>query len=1159
MNSRHSSRRNILYKYNDIIGLNEYFQPVYDLTNEVGEYWKHFIPNDKFYDVLRKILDSLESGKADEKKSFWMQGNYGTGKSHATAVVKHLLSDEYGEIESFANNFDNVQLQSRLLNFRKKSKIFPVVLKGLSNVTDNSTFALVIQRAVKDALKKYRIRISTQSDFEKMLHHIENNPLHIGWEEVIAQHPQIRMYVKDKNALVKKLKSNDLETLHMLESMSSEIGTFFTYGKIADWLAEVITELKAKNIADYLMIFWDEFTSVLQHSNSGVLLTELQHIAELSVNKDIHIFAVTHKTIQQTEINRAKDEIEKALGRFCFLDYSMETITTYHIIGAAIQKKEKDKWEKIRDEKTEIMGKLISRIIGSDSSTRNSGLLKNLFPIHPFTAYLCTFIVRNIGSTERSIFSFLYDENRGFSRFIRENPHENKGVYLTADYLWDFFMSELERVDYQKFSPILDRFKLYGEKTEKENPAFSAIFKGVLLLNAQYKMVNVAEAREMLVAPSIDNIKSMFWGTEYQDTVQPALEFLDSAQIISGNPDNLYLVSSSSLPFTEIEKEKTALKSTENQIEKILSATQQAAMESMFTRGILRESEFRIFDASITGHLLKSKVEKVFKKDHALHFALLIAREPSEREQSRKTVQKILEEGGFENTVFILPEELFSSQLYEQYIEYRARAVVADKHSFQEEKQTNMEFSAKVLDQWIHSLNNVYAEWYLGINDPNTSEKQSKGKTSVSNFGEMANNILSEKIFYSGMEVIRQTKGNQNVWKKEMSKVCAENFLFASGLDDLQSRTPSAPNKETREIIKNDLGEYIVDAKLELKKNADSRHPLVQMSRKVEEAIEKYKQQGIFNLGDILDFLKKPPFGLYPSKLHLSAMGFLLRNYIGKLYESGKGKPVEKEAMRDKVLSIFKYWENGKDANSLRVRLGTPEEKELIQLLERIFQLREIESLSDVKWKIREWIKHSGFPLWVFTLSSNDKNIAEAIDCLIQLIEYVEQDMDQQHIRKILLPIDMVKTDLRLLLKKERSRDLFIAWLKRIDNISFKEDETENLIAYIRQNMPEEIGVDSWKEDNVREKVKDWYISKSQSSGSSGKTEHSITGGGYTVKTTGTKNTHLAEPSEIQSLISEIKEFRGDWADILEKIVKEYPEIRPVLKKYMEQHHDKTV
>ena len=62
-------------KYNEIIGLHDYFQPNYDLTNEVGTYWKQFIPNKKFFDALSKTLNSIESGNPDESKSLWLRGD----------------------------------------------------------------------------------------------------------------------------------------------------------------------------------------------------------------------------------------------------------------------------------------------------------------------------------------------------------------------------------------------------------------------------------------------------------------------------------------------------------------------------------------------------------------------------------------------------------------------------------------------------------------------------------------------------------------------------------------------------------------------------------------------------------------------------------------------------------------------------------------------------------------------------------------------------------------------------------------------------------------------------------------------------------------------------------------------------------------------------
>ena len=276
-------------KYRDIIGLNEYFQPAYDLTNEVRDYWKQFIPNSKFFELLRGVLSSFEG--TSEKKSFWIQGTYGTGKSHASAVIKHLLFDAPDEIQAIVENFDDPQIKTQLLQLRKNRRVFPFVLKGTSNIENPRTFALAIEKAVKLALKQHGIIISTKSDFERLIELIKENPLHSDWDRVIQSYPQLKMHVRNTEELIRKLEDENVEILRKVE----EIGAYFPHENIANWLREVMAELRQQGHADALMIYWDEFTSVLELANSGVLLTELQHIAELSVNQDIYLYMVIHR------------------------------------------------------------------------------------------------------------------------------------------------------------------------------------------------------------------------------------------------------------------------------------------------------------------------------------------------------------------------------------------------------------------------------------------------------------------------------------------------------------------------------------------------------------------------------------------------------------------------------------------------------------------------------------------------------------------------------------------------------------------------------------------------------------------------------------------------------------------------------------------------
>lgn len=71
------------------------FHPVCDITNEQDDHWTTFIPNECFHGILDDLLKSLQSAAPKDHKSFWIQGSYGSGKSHAAIVFKHLLCDDF--------------------------------------------------------------------------------------------------------------------------------------------------------------------------------------------------------------------------------------------------------------------------------------------------------------------------------------------------------------------------------------------------------------------------------------------------------------------------------------------------------------------------------------------------------------------------------------------------------------------------------------------------------------------------------------------------------------------------------------------------------------------------------------------------------------------------------------------------------------------------------------------------------------------------------------------------------------------------------------------------------------------------------------------------------------------------------------------------------
>lgn len=96
------TKRSMAKKYNDIVTLRS-MRPAYNIKNEGPDDWKTFIANDQFNDLLRKTISAVRNNDADSHKAIWVAGTYGSGKSHAGAVLKHLLCDRLEDIIDYVN------------------------------------------------------------------------------------------------------------------------------------------------------------------------------------------------------------------------------------------------------------------------------------------------------------------------------------------------------------------------------------------------------------------------------------------------------------------------------------------------------------------------------------------------------------------------------------------------------------------------------------------------------------------------------------------------------------------------------------------------------------------------------------------------------------------------------------------------------------------------------------------------------------------------------------------------------------------------------------------------------------------------------------------------------------------------------------------------
>ena len=84
-----------------------------------------------------------------------------------------------------------------------------------------------------------------------------------------------------------------------------------------------------------------------------------------------------------------------------------------------------------------------SRKIVKSSANISDEELKNILPIHPYTALLLKHISSAFDSNQRSMFDFIKndrgDEIKGFQWFIDNYGPDDDNPLLTIDMLWEFF------------------------------------------------------------------------------------------------------------------------------------------------------------------------------------------------------------------------------------------------------------------------------------------------------------------------------------------------------------------------------------------------------------------------------------------------------------------------------------------------------------------------------------------------------------------------------------------------------------------------------------------------------------------------------------------------------------------------------------------------
>lgn len=1074
-------------KYDDIIKLRG-GKAAYVIADEKDGEWTSFIPNEQFNTVLRTVLKSVRGNDIDNHKSFWINGTYGTGKSHAVAVISHLLCDSVDDIRDWVDyeygDERFTSIRQAIYKLREEKRLLTVKVYGLSAMTHTSDLALVLQKAVTSTLEAKGIDVCVPTDFESYIEQIKKEPE--IWEHRIEANTRLSSIVTTTEQLINKLADGDLGTFHRVTDTLRAAGldVRMSNDNLKQWLIEVQNKLAELGEYSGLLIIWDEFTDVMKDPIGLPVLKELQDVAErfMSEENDSYMFLISHPSAFN---GVDSEQLKQTDGRYHRLKYNMEPVSAFKIMSRKFEIVDKERHSKM----SQSFYSVNSYLLDVFTATSNDALstkedLFNLFPLHPGTANLATHYATVVGSSSRSVFEFL-GQNDAIRTFLDDEDVFFDGGTITADYLWDYVLKVFQD-DVTNYGAVTERYNSYMQRVGSMGRDYFAVFKGVLLLNA---FNNVSgENNNGLVTPSEDNIHALFAGTSYGENVDNILAWFNEEGIIQRAPGGMYSVQFSALPSGEIEEKKDEMRMVQYRFtHQILNFSDVAKniFEKKFMQKVIRPFAFKFYSDVQNESQLRSQIKngKKEQKSSSLFFALLLARNNTELATLRTFAEKCSvdqDDKDLKNIVFIVFDEVMTDIKYEQFIEFQANYACASSHGFLDQQKVHKDHAMAMVKEWMESVQRNNATVYI-----NGEEKQ---PISVKHLSSVVNSGIAPVIFPYGPdahEILRQ-KAPSTFWKQQNSKEMVRTFLFATTKSEFASI-----NQQMRPV------QYLIqdclDENLNWKSDVLDTHPFKAACDKVSKII-KYADKSLpFNFDDKFSVLTQPPYGFYGSFAAMGIIAFALRPWINKIFDP-QGKPRDANALIDDIVLLFKVWDDNKSNSKLNFKFQTPEEGILCKELISLFKLNnkgnaysDVTSLKDARFAITgDFLAKKNNPLWTLKYASPSAfaglpiavTISDSIKNLIDNIVQICMERELRNpalVNQTLALIEELRIEMKNILNVEDAfNDGFKNFLMQIEFVNVQEHEIGEVRDYIAGHLESTVGY--WTEDEVIKSVKDWRL-----------------------------------------------------------------------------------
>lgn len=963
-------------KYAQYIEISPNYESVVDLSSEQRhpDMWMSYIVHEDMAQAIDKIIQSLKNENRDARRSFWIHGSYGTGKSYAAIVLKHLFEDDESKIRKFMGAQRLLPYREKFCALRRKGEYLVVWKSGCSEIHTGVQLIMEAEVAIRQQLKEKfgeKAYLGKRSTLDAVKERLQDES--INWENVF-QDPMYGL-AEDYATLAdlqEKIQNNDTVAANRVAGviLQKGWGLFSTTDTFKAWVKDVI---EGNHLQDTGILFiWDEFTDYLRNNSGDTNV--LQDLSEYCKQQPFFMCLIVHKDASWVD-TLGEGAYNRIVHRYHELSFHITESATYDLIAGSIRVRAgmEQQWNTVCDELMRSIAKQRGAFVDDDLGSAKDRK-RELCPIHPMTVSLLSKVAENFGASQRTLFRFMKDPDDkdhqvGFLYYIEQYGPED-WRWLTPDFLWDYFF--MRASDIKEFSAEAQRcYQLFEDRQDfvNKNQAYLRVFKTCLLLIALMGQRTVthltgpASGTNSKLLPTRNTVIHCFAGILSEEEVRQALEAIADSKLLRFDEQHngdarLELPFNGSTDQVEAKQQEIAKKYTRHILFSKDGFCANALKEKMWAKDNVYAKRIHVAVTSPEKTTLNTRLQEVQdileKRPYMVGMLVVAPAEASQFVSLQDQLRTIAQQDTTERLVVVLVKTPFTQEQLSKWHLLTAKRELANNEG-QRANAGNYENEANlILTTWAaNAANDGMLAFYREV-----------CFSSLFNVGQLMNKVTKEvfeKVYPYGTErfIVLNT-----AYRGATSSAAVTGLQREAG--NTQMNTLLASVKRFQNLW-----------------DAETVNDLCDCSGSVTEdsvaGLAKFLSQRLaqgtqVDLGELWENLQSAPFGYADTMASAFVLGYVLRFYLDRDYvlvdSTGNTHPLTMQTTAEMIAKLCK----GKLFND-KISSGTQTWRKFEGYIKNFFNLKPQESANEnqARKNARGKIVDAGVPFWVLKYASEEQ------------------------------------------------------------------------------------------------------------------------------------------------------------------------------------------